>query len=291
MVHYKEFIGEESYWSYTSHSTGYKGIGKINNYAGTLSVSDDILSYTGSRNPLSILNTYNNVNYNEQANGYVHTKNFSGGYSHSSVTGLGFRLSFNKLVYPLATDDALYESGWRYVYVDGDGTQHYFKTDGTKITDEDGLNPTLTEDSGVITITDIRDNKLTFEKLYESDEAYVLKTSSDNNGNTTTFNYGVNSNTENALVDTIVDAANRTTNITYQSGSKLVAKITLSDGKEVNFNYDGNKLKEIIYPDGFKTGYVYDNQGRLSGIWTDMGVGRCVGYSYTSNDYGCSNFF
>lgn len=53
VINYREFIGEEDYWSYTSIASGNQGISKINNYTGTLSVSDNIFSYTGIRNPLS----------------------------------------------------------------------------------------------------------------------------------------------------------------------------------------------------------------------------------------------
>lgn len=147
-ISYKEFVGEEDYWSYTSHGAGLNGSGQVNNYAGTLSVSENVLSYSGSRNPLSLANTYNNVNYNEHANGYIHTQTFAGGYSHSSSTGLGFRMSFNRLIYPIASTDLMYSDGWRYVYVDGDGTQHYFKVNGTVFTDEDGLGLTITNNSG-----------------------------------------------------------------------------------------------------------------------------------------------
>ncbi len=285
-ISYREFIGEEDYWSYTSHSAGYKGVGRVNNYAGTISVSENILSYSGSRNPLSIENTYNNVNYNENANGYIHTKAFLGGYSRSSYTGLGFRLSFNKLVYPLAADDSLYSQGWRYVYVDGDGTQHYFKLDGDKIVDEDGLNLTLTEVNGKIEIKDLKDNKLTFYKPDTSDEAYVLESESDNNGNVTTYNYA-----DDYKITSITDAAGRITIISYVEGTRKVSEITAADGKKVTFNYDGDKLKEVFYPGDMKIGYEYDYKGRISIVCTNEGSGRSVKYEYASNDKDSSNFF
>lgn len=293
-ISYREFIGEESYWSYKSYSAGYQGSGKVNLYAGTLSVSEDILSYSGSRNPVSIKNTYNNVNYNENANTYFHTKTFAGGYPRSSYTGHGFRLSFNKLVYPLPSDDNLYSEGWRYVYIDGDGTQHYFKLDEGKIIDCDGLNLTLEEfeeekegkKEKKIHIKDLGENKITFYKPDSSDAAYVLESTSDNNGNITTYNYS-----DDHKLTSITDAAGRITEIKYIDGTRTVSKIVASDKKEVEFYYTGNKLTKVVYPEGMKTEYAYDLHGRLSVVSTNEGGGRSVKYEYASNDKDSSNFF
>lgn len=245
-VNYREFVGEEEYWSYKSHSAGYKGVGNVNIYAGTLSVAENVLSYSGLRNPVSISNTYNNVNYNEQANSYFHTKEISGGYSRSSFSGLGFRFSFDKIVYPIPSDDYMYSHGdWRYIYIDGDGTQHYFKLDNNKIIDADGLGLTLTETTEdsqpIIEISDLQDNKLTFNNPDSEHGIYVLKSQSDNKENITTYAYS------DGKITGITDAAGRSTAITYINGTNKVSKITAADGKEVNFSYDGERLKEIFY--------------------------------------------
>ncbi len=256
-----------------------------------------VLSYSGSRNPLSITNTYNNCSYNDQANGYVHGHVFANGYPHSSYTGLGFRLSFNKLIYSLPQDDPLRDTGYRYVYVDGDGTQHYFKLDNNRLADVDGLNLTLTESgNNIIEIKDLKENKLTFGKPYASDEAYVLLESSDNEGNITTYNYGIDPGTSGSKINTITDSAGRVTTISYNNNA-MVSAITAADGKQIGFSYyDDGKLKEIAYPGDnensvIKTGYNYDAQGRLSSVWTDAGVGSCVKYDYASNDYESTYFF
>ncbi|MGN1043673.1 MAG: RHS repeat-associated core domain-containing protein [Acutalibacteraceae bacterium] len=286
-IEYKEFVGEENYWSYKSHAAGYKGIGKVNNYAGTLSVSENVLSYSGSRNPVNIFATYNNVNYNEQANAYFHTKSIPGGYERSSFLGLGFRFSFDKVIYQLPSTDDMYLEGWKYIYIDGDGTQHYFKLDSDKLVDEDGLGLTLTEnvDNGKIEIKDLKDNKLLFYKPAVDDELYVLYSQSDNNANVTTYNYSE------GKISGIVDVANRVTTISYISGTNKVSKITADDGKEINFKYSGERLEEISYPDGIKTGYGYDEQGRLSKVWTNANTGSSIQYSYASNDCESLNFF
>lgn len=288
-ISYREFVGEENYWSYKSHEAGYKGVGKVNSYAGTLSVSENVLSYSGLLNPVSISNTYNNVNYNEQANAYFHTKEIPGGYSRSSFSGLGFRLSFDKAVYPLPSTDYMYSQGWRYIYIDGDGTQHYFKLENSKIVDEDGLGLTLTETTEnsqpIVEIKDLKDNKLTFYKPESTDELYVLESQEDNNGNKTTYNY------TNNKITSITDAANRVTTISYVDSTNKVSKITVADGKEINFSYSGDRLKEISYPENMKTSYEYDHQGRLCLVSTNESLGRSVKYEYASNDKDSSNFF
>ncbi len=288
-ISYREFVGEENYWSYKSHEAGYKGVGKVNGYAGTLSVSENILSYSGLLNPVSISNTYNNVNYNEQVNAYFHTKEIPGGYSRSSFSGLGFRLSFDKIVYPLPSTDYMYSQGWRYIYIDGDGTQHYFKLENSKIVDEDGLGLTLTETTEnsqpIVEIKDLKDNKLTFYKPESTDELYVLESQEDNNGNKTTYNY------TNNKITSITDAANRVTTISYVDSTNKVSKITVADGKEINFSYSGDRLKEISYPENMKTSYEYDHQGRLCLVSTNESLGRSVKYEYASNDKDSSNFF
>ena len=288
-ISYREFVGEENYWSYKSHEAGYKGVGKVNGYAGTLSVSENVLSYSGLLNPVSISNTYNNVNYIEQANAYFHTKEIPGGYSRSSFSGLGFRLSFDKAVYPLPSTDYMYSQGWRYIYIDGDGTQHYFKLENSKIVDEDGLGLTLTETTEnsqpIVEIKDLKDNKLTFYKPESTDELYVLESQEDNNGNKTTYNY------TNNKITSITDAANRVTTISYVDSTNKVSKITAADGKEINFSYSGDRLKEISYPENMKTSYEYDHQGRLCLVSTNESLGRSVKYEYASNDKDSSNFF
>lgn len=292
VINYREFIGEEDYWSYTSIASGNQGISKINNYTGTLSVSDNIFSYTGIRNPVSIKNTYNITNYNETANSRVYTKILPEGYMHSSATGLGFRLNFNQVVYKLDQSDSLYSVGCRYAYIDADGTLHYFKVDGNEIVDEDGLNFTLTETETGIKIKDIKGSFLTFEKIVSTDELYFLKSSSDNNTtkNVTTYQYTNADETTPARVSKIIDAAGRETLVSYGENG-MVSEITNSEGKKVKFEYEGNLLKKLVYPDNLSTEYLYDNYGRLSGLWSDKGTGIGVKYEYASNDCNSLNFF
>lgn len=331
-VNYRNFVGEEPYWSYTTHEAGLKGSGSVNNYSGTLSVSEDILEYSGSRNPLSISNTYNSTNFKGHANTYFQEEKFVGGYKHSSSTGLGFSLDFNQMLYEIPDESGskkMYADGFRFLYIDDDGTWHYFKkTDDTETSfiDEDGLNLKITKDgANKLIITDKSDNKLIFENkdvLNTTKRCFVLILSEDNDGNKTEYDTHIpldaqsNPIFNDAKVTTIKEKLSnnivppeppaepivvddRITNIIYnESGPSkgLVSKIIMpNDGtgnnRSISFSYDGEKLKEITYPDGLKTGYEYDNQGRISRVWTNEGTGSCVSYQYASNEIKSANFY
>lgn len=223
----------------------------------------------------------------------------------------------------------MYADGFRFLYIDDDGTWHYFKkTDSaeTSFVDEDGLNLKITKDgANKLIITDKSDNKLIFENKDISNGAkrcFVLISSIDNDGNGIEYEYHIpldaqsNPIFNDAKVTTIKEKLsknivqpdlpaepivvdNHITNIIYnESGPSkgLVSKIIMpNDGtvnsRTISFSYDGEKLKRITYPDGLKTGYEYDNQGRISKVWTNEGNGSCVGYQYASNEIKSTNFY
>lgn len=303
-ISYRNFIGEEPYWSYTNHAVGLKGVGRVNNYAGTLSLSENVLSYSGLRNPVSITNTYNNSSYNLQANTKFHLQEIPGGYPHSSLTGQGWTLDFNRMIYPIPqNNDDMYGQGYRYLYIDGDGTWHYFKetqitqkdengndSTVTKIIDEDGLSFEIKTSGSNLEIVDKSDNKLTFSKVYSSDTCFSLVSSQDSDLNTTNYYYEYQPNTPNSKISRIVDAAGRETLLSYEQNG-MVSQITEADGSKITFLYDGEKLKEVTYPDGLKTGYDYDEHGRLQRVWTNAGSGSSIRYKYASNSPKSTNFF
>ena len=142
IIHYRDMKGVESYWSGSSHSAGLAGNGYVNHATGNLvfvvnliGTGDALFGYTPSL-------VYNSAIANQfNTNGNVPYKRPSSGY--------GWKLS---------TDDSLVmktyydETGMlktSYVWVDGDGTEHYFIWDEeiSSWKDEDGLGLTLTYDS------------------------------------------------------------------------------------------------------------------------------------------------
>ena len=142
IIHYRDMKGVESYWSGSSHSAGLAGSGYVNHATGNLvfvvnliGTGDALFGYTPSL-------VYNSAIANQfNTNGNVPYKRPSSGY--------GWKLS---------TDDSLVmktyydETGMlktSYVWVDGDGTEHYFIWDEeiSSWKDEDGLGLTLTYDS------------------------------------------------------------------------------------------------------------------------------------------------
>ena len=321
---YKNFIGTEPYWPYSSHGAGLNGVGRVNNYSGSLSVSENILSYSGHRNPLSITNTYSSTNFNEYANSYVHEKTFENGYSYSSSTGHGWSLDFNQMLYPIISTDPMYSQGFRYVYVDNDGTWHYFKettlTDEsqvttTKIIDEDGLGLEIRpykDDQGdinqnILCLLDKGGNKLIFERKSPDNPdntCFTLISSQDFEGNEIEYEYTPIESLGGQLKITIIKeklsknsdsnfsnpVQDRITTITYEANGKI-SKITMPDHevnkpREINFEYDLEKLTKITYLGGLYTSYSYDSGGRLFKVSTNEGTGRSVIYEYSAHKIG-----
>lgn len=296
-ISYRNFIGEEPYWSYTSHDAGLNGHGKVNNYAGTLSISENICATTGARNPVSITNTYNNSNYSNYANENVLLQKFLGGYKHSALTGHGFTVDFNQIIYKLTPADIERLANplnldYKYLLIDDDGTWHYFYFKDGKIIDEDGLCLVIEENfaNNELILKDKYDNKLIFGKPFPSDICFSLKATQDNDGNKTTYHYDYQPNTPSSKVSRIEDASGRLTHVAYNANG-MVAEITEPDNSITRLTYSGDKLSEITYPDGLKTGYIYDLQGRISRVWTNEGTGSSTQYQYLSNSVNSPNFF
>lgn len=142
MIHYRDMKGVESYWSGSSHSAGLAGNGYVNHANGNLVFALDLLG-TGD----ALFGYTPSLVYNSTVANQFNT-NENVPYKHPS-SGYGWKLS---------TDDSLVmktyydETGIlqvSYVWVDGDGTEHYFLRDGTSSIrkDEDGLGLTFAYNS------------------------------------------------------------------------------------------------------------------------------------------------
>ena len=142
IIHYRDMKGVESYWSGSSHSAGLAGNGYVNHANGNLVFAIDLIGTGDALFGYTPSLVYNSAVANQfNTNGNVPYKRPSSGY--------GWKLS---------TDDSLAmktyydETGilkTSYVWVDGDGTEHYFLWDEESSCwkDEDGLGLSLTYDS------------------------------------------------------------------------------------------------------------------------------------------------
>ena len=89
----------------------------------------------------------------------------SGAHCSSSICGFGWKLNYDRRIYYLdpsasALNKQLYDWGYHYKYVDGDGTELYLKHKGNNIyEDELGKGITCSSTNGIFTMTDKQDNK------------------------------------------------------------------------------------------------------------------------------------
>ncbi len=298
LVRYKNYVGEEAYWSYSKHSAGVRGIGIVNNYTGNLIIREDLVASTGLRLPISVQNIYNSLNYNEYCNSSVYKNVYKDGYVNSSPSGLGWRLNFNQLLFPIAVHDKINsESKHKFVFVDADGTQHHFvevsnkNTEKYELVDEDGLGFELVvESDDVQKIKDKLDNTMVFERTIDCS---VLKKVIDNKNNVKIFNYewvpSFDGSSKQYKVSKITDPTGRKVEINYQPGG-LVSSIIGVGGRGTYLQYNEKQLIGITYPDGLKTAYEYDDRGRLSTVLSSVGTGNCVKYTYSSDAVDSPNF-
>ena len=298
LVRYKNYVGEEPYWSYSRHSAGVHGIGMVNNCSGNLVIREDLILSSGLRLPISIQNIYNSLNYNEYCNSSVYKNVYKDGYINSSPSGLGWRLDFNQLLFPIAADDKMNsENKYKFVFVDADGTQHYFievfneDTEKYELFDEDGLVfELIVESDDVQKITDKKGNTMVFERTIDCS---VLKKVIDNKNNSVIFSYdwvpSSDGNSKQYKISKITDPAGRKVEINYQPDG-LMSSIIDVDGRGTYLQYDGKCLIGVTYCDGLKTAYEYDQKGRLCGVSSSVGTGSYIKYTYLSDDEESPNF-
>ncbi|NLJ31216.1 MAG: RHS repeat protein [Clostridiales bacterium] len=265
-IYYVNNNGLEDYWTYHSQDVGTNGKAYVNDYTGNLAITEDVFSSTGSRMPNSIQLTYNSRNCGTQT-------------AHSNL-GYGFQFDFNQRVDSVSS--SLQALGYKYKYTDEDGTEHYFRQkDGstTEWVDEDGLDLTLTENSGIY----IRDKSGYERHFYTPASGGTLYHEKDSNGNKIQYNK------TNGLITSMTDGAGRTTTVTYSNVTNSSTGQTVNhptlitgpDGTTVQLKYeDGNKnlLTKIVYADGSYTEYWYDASGRIAKIRSSNN--RRTEYSY-----------
>ncbi|MDT8719689.1 discoidin domain-containing protein, partial [Clostridium sp. 19966] len=248
-IDYVSNTGLENYWTYHSQDVGRAGEGYVNDYNGNLVFVHDDVSMTGNRIPISIKHIYNS---NEALS------NSNIGY------GAGWKLNLNQTI-----STQTFEDGTYYVYMDEDGTRHYFKQDSSTnvYKDNSGLDLTLTKNSdGTFTIKDKKDNMLIFNS------AMYLQYITDNNGNKQTLVYN------GTQLKSVIDPSNRKVNLDYDSQGQLTT-ITSPDGSKINYEYNDGMLTSITYADGKKSFYGYYNNKCLASALNNDGNEIVYNYS------------
>lgn len=262
VFYYRNVNGLEDYQSYHEQSAGRAGIGYTNDFTGNVVWSHLDVATEGGPMTTEIRHVYN-----------------SSEADTSSRMGYGWRLS---------SQQELKESGikdYPYVYIDEDGTKHYFykdTNDGNKLKDEDGMGLTIT-----VTSSSEHDRYRTMETKdkvkYIFGQDGFLRFIEDLDGNSVKHQYGPNS--AGNFLAYVTDAAGGTLNAVYSTDATYSRLTAIQDtkGREIRYGYDAQgNLTSITYPDGSKSQFTYDGSHKLLSVTNPDGYR--VNYEYT-NDF------
>ena len=284
-INYVSGEGLENYWDYHTQSNGRAGTGHVNDYTGNLVYTVPIMSETGEKAPLSIDFIYN---------GYHSGSHFADG-TKGTINGWGWQTNLSRRVDPITytsnpttveqkRNNDLYNAGYRYVYLDEDGTEHYFNKSSTTTAapntykDEDGLGLTLntglspSDESYSLTAKDGTKSTYTtsgyLRKIYDS------------SGNHITLQY------QGAVLSTVTDGAGRVTTITC-APSNAITGIQSPDGNLTTFAYSAGNLTTIHFPDGKGASFSYDDDSNHKLRQATDADGSYLRYDYYSSSYPC----
>ena len=153
-IMYRSNKGIESYYDYTSFSTYDAGNVYIDNYSGNLVIIREDTTTYGSRMPISIQHVYN---------AYLADSHYT--QIDPVNLGNGWKLNIHQTIKPSTEYGLSGESAatYPYVYMDGDGTEHYFIKKDDQYLDETGMGLELTITTDGYTLTDKKDNIMTFD--------------------------------------------------------------------------------------------------------------------------------
>ena len=116
-IEYRDITGAEDYYSTHSQTAGNAGVSYINDFTGRLTFTHQDAASAGGRLPLSLSHVYDAA-FNDR-DGKWQTAENGGAY------GYNWHLSTDvRLLVPAGETDV---SDFPYVYIDADGTKHYFK--------------------------------------------------------------------------------------------------------------------------------------------------------------------
>ncbi|MBP3382228.1 MAG: RHS repeat protein, partial [Clostridia bacterium] len=226
-ISYRECVGLEDYWTYTSMSVGRGASASVNNATGALTIVIPDCGIDGNLMPVSI--------------SHVHNTSFT----KVATYGGKFRLNYQMSV--TATDIAEYP----YYFIDGDGTKHYFKENENEIKDEDGLGLTLTETDDNTDEKFVITAKDKSKMVFNADGNLRFIRDTNNNEIEIVYNNGV--------IHQIIDGADRIYQFAYDENGRL-ASITDPAGRQTTYAYNSwDELNTIYYPDGNVVNVFYNN--------------------------------
>ena len=250
-ITYVSLAGLESYLQQDSISCGRAGTAYVGLFNGNLVFSHQETSMNGNLMPVSIGRYYNSCYHDVNA---FHAGN-------------GWKFSTQQTLHKETIDSTVH-----YVYMDGDGTRHFFKKTDGEWKDLSGLQLTMEITDSTATISDKGGNKMHFplptnEFLVDGVETYANVTwiTAVENACGVKAEF-VHSKAASGDFDMAKDGAARTTTATVNA-ALMVTKVTAPGMKPVVYEYDtAYQLTKITHPDGAVTQYGYDTDGLLATI-------------------------
>ena len=261
VISYRNMSGYEDYYSYTSMDAGRSGAASVNNYNGNLTFSQYLTqSAGGNLMPVSLSLVYNS---NKTAQTY-------------STLGDGMQTNYHLFIAenPNLTDDSSdNEKKYKYYLNDADGTAHYFYFDNltdTTAEDEDGLGYKITVNSSV-SETSLTDTRYTVEdknknKMHFNGYGHLIKVE-DSNGNASTVQYAIPTDSTTPRINTITDGAGRVYTFMYgDTDANLVTGVKDPANRQTTLGYTDGKLSSITYTDSKSVSFAYNSDNNLSRI-------------------------
>ena len=255
MVYYRDMLGLESCWNSYGHGLTSAGAGAVTLAGGNLTYTLPVFSDSGLRLPLSFSLIYNSRQRNMTYP--LHAGNWQSNYSQLIMQATGLDQQY-----------------FKYIYIDADGTPHYF-TDagGGKAVDEDGLGLDITVSGNEFVLTSKTGVKIYFENA----SVGKLKRVVDQNGNTITVTHGSSS--------TAFSYGPNRTATAYHDASGNITSFVDCYGQAVSFSYSGGQLVSLTYPDGRTVSLSYTtilNRPMLTTI--QNAFGDQLIYEYSGNE-------
>lgn len=265
-ITYVSLAGLESYLYQDSINCGRAGTAYVGLFNGNLVFAHQETSMNGNLMPVSIGRFYNSCYHDVNA---FHAGN-------------GWKFSTQQTLHKETIGSTVH-----YVYMDGDGTRHFFKKTNGEWKDLSGLQLTLEIDGSKVTITDKSNNKMAFalpddEFLVNGEENYDnvtwITSIEDACGNKAEFLHAKPTDAIDNEFNIALDGAARPTTAT-ENATQLINKIKAPGMNPIQYDYNNaNQLTKITHPDGVDTEYGYNANGLLESIKNRDGTAILISY-------------
>lgn len=253
-ITYVSLAGMESSLPQDSIGCGRAGMAHVGLFNGNMVFSHQETAMNGNLLPVSIGRYYNSCYHDVNA---FHAGN-------------GWKFSTQKTLHKETIGSTLY-----YVYMDGDGTRHFFKKTDGEWKDLSGLQLTMELGDSTATITNKSNSKMVFplpvnEFMVDGAETYdnVTWVASIENacGTKAEFAHAKDPEAESSEFIMAKDGAGRSTTATANS-DLMIVKLQSPGMKPVQYEYNAaDQLTKITHPDGEVTEYGYNSKGLLETI-------------------------